>query len=356
MTGISVGGNPWPLDTTNFTLPFRNNDLQVEFVGISYRNDASIRYRYRLLGSDDHWGTTDHGILHYPSLPPGKYELQILAINPSGAISGALGLPFSIDTPWWQEIWVRIVGTLVVGGLIWLLFNRRVKIIQQKEAEKTATAARMAELEQMALRSRMNPHFIFNSLNSIQLFVMEKDIRGANEYITHFSRLIRQTLDISARASLSLQEEIDYLSTYLELEKRRFEGAFDYDIFVAANIDRRGQRLPPMILQPYVENAILHGIAHRKEGLGRISISFQTDDRHLICTIEDNGVGRVRAALYKRQDRMQYPSRGMELTARRIDILNSGMKEPISTLIEDIGEGDERAKGTRVIVRLPLQT
>ena len=240
MTGISIAGREWPLDTTNFTLPYKENDLQFDFVGIAYRGAGSIRYRYRLLGTDEKWRTTGQTFLHYPSLPPGHYELQILADGGVGSGSGSmLRLPFTIDKPFWERNWVRVLLALAAGGLIWLAFHYRVKTIKRKEAEKTATAAKIAELEQMALRSRMNPHFIFNSLNSIQLFVMEKDILGANEYITQFSRLIRQTLDISARASIRLEEELDYLSTYLELEKRRFENAFDYSIFVAGGIDKR---------------------------------------------------------------------------------------------------------------------
>jgi hypothetical protein len=354
MTGIRVAGNPLPPDTANFTLPYSNNDLQIEYVGISYRGSGTIQYRYRLLGIDDRWGTTTQTLLHYPSLPPGQYELQLLAINPSGAISSTLRLPFAIAKPWWEKVWVRVLFVLVLGGLIGGVFQWRVRTIQRKEAEKTATAARMAELEQMALRSRMNPHFIFNCLNSIQLYVVEKDIRGANEYITHFARLIRQTLDISARAYLSLQEEINYLSTYLELEKRRFEEAFDYEILIVGEIDKRGQMIPTMILQPYVENAILHGIAHRRDRQGRITVNFRKDAHYLICTIEDNGVGRERAAQYKSRDDKQYPSRGMELTARRIEILNSTMPNPISTVVEDIIVGDGRREGTRVIVRFPL--
>ena len=354
ITGLRISGNAWPLDTAHFKLPYNDNDLQVDYAGIFYQSGSAIRYRYRLLGIDDRWGTTDQGFLHYPSLPPGEYELQILAVDPSGAISSALQLPFSIDQPWWEWIWVRTLFSLAIGGAIWLLFQRRVKTIQRKEAEKTWTVARMAELEQMALRSRMNPHFIFNSLNSIQLFVMEKDIRGANEYITHFSRLIRQTLDISARAEISIREEIQYLSTYLELEKRRFEEAFDYNIFVDAAIDRSAQMIPSMILQPYVENAILHGIAHREDRQGHISVGIRSDGKYLICTVEDNGVGRERAAQLKSNDPGSYPSRAMEMTARRIDILNRTMKQPIDAVIEDITEETGRGEGTRVIVRFPI--
>jgi ligand-binding sensor domain-containing protein len=353
ITGLRIAGSSWPLDTAHFKLPYHDNDLQVEYAGITYQSGNAIRYRYRLLGIDERWETTDQTLLHYPGLPPGNYELQILAVDPAGAINSAIQLPFSIDPPWWERIWVRLLLLLAISGTVWVIFQRRIKTIQRKEVEKAWTAARMAELEQMALRSRMSPHFIFNCLNSIQLFVMEKDIRGANDYITHFSRLIRQTLDISARAEISVQDEVQYLSTYLELEKRRFEEAFDYNIFVDASIDRHIQTIPTMILQPYVENAILHGIAHREDRQGLITVSIRLEGKYLVCTIEDNGVGRERAAQFKRREPNPYPSRGMEMTARRIEILNRTLKEPIDTVILDIPVEEGPNSGTRVIVRFP---
>ncbi|GGA98036.1 hypothetical protein GCM10011511_21690 [Puia dinghuensis] len=354
LTDITIAGKDWPLDTANFTLPHKENDLQFEYVGISYQSEGAIHYRYRLLGADERWKTTDQTFLHYPSLPPGQYVLEMVAINKSGETSNTLQLPFAIDKPLWEKNWMRALFILAAGGLIWLVFYQRVRAIRRKEAEKSATATRIAELEQMALRSQMNPHFIFNSLNSIQLFVMEKDVRGANEYITHFSRLIRQTLDISAKAAITLQEETDYLSTYLELEKRRFEYAFDYTLSVDAELNKRELSIPPMILQPYVENAIVHGIAHRIDKKGYITIKIESDFYYLICTVEDNGVGREVAALYKSRNPIQYPSKGMQLTAKRIAILNSTMKNPISTVVEDIAEQDGETGGTRVIVRFPL--
>jgi len=352
MTGISIAGKSWPPDTTNFVLPYKDNDLQFEFVGISYKSAGSIRYRYELAGIDKNWKTTTQTSLHYPSLPAGSYDLQVVALNKFGVGSNTLHVHYVIRAPFWETGWFRLLFAGAVAGWLWLLFHYRLTRIRKKEAEKTATAMKIAELEQMALRSRMNPHFIFNCLNSIQLYVMDKDTRGANEFITNFSRLIRQTLDISARSRISLREEIDYLSTYLELEKKRFENKFVYKISVIPGIDRYS--IPPMILQPYVENAIHHGIAHRTDKSGSIRIRIESDADYLICSIEDNGVGRALSAKYKNRDPVQFPSRGMELTERRIAILNSTTPSPICTAVEDIEDKDGQMAGTRVRIHFPL--
>ena len=354
MTGITIAGKEWPADTTNFRLAWSANDLLFQFSGISFRSGGAIAYKYKLAGLDDRWHSTDQGTLHYPTLPPGNYELQICAINKFGGASNFLHLPFSIRKPWWELTWLRIMLLLAVAGLAWFLFHQRIQAIRKKEIEKANIAMRIAELEQMALRSQMNPHFIFNCLNSIQIYVMDKDVLGANEFITNFSHLIRQTLAISARSQISLREEIGYLSTYLELEKQRFEDKFVYTITVSPGLDQHAYALPPMILQPYVENALHHGITHRSDNNGRIAISIACEAGELLCTIEDNGVGRKRAAQYKSRQSHRYPSQGMDLTARRIEMLNATRRRPISVIIEDLGNADEAPGGTCVRIRFPV--
>lgn len=355
ITGISIAGKDWPLDTTNFILSHRDNDLQIQFAGISYRSNGAIRYRYTLNGLDENWKTTDQTTLHYPSLPPGAYDLQILAINKFNVVSNVLHTHFTVQKAYWETGWFRLSLLLSVTVLVWRLFHYRVKAIRKKEIEKTATAARIAELEQAALRSRMNPHFIFNCLNSIQLYVMDKDTLGANEFITNFARLIRQTLDISARSRILLRDEIEYLTTYMELEKKRCEDNFTFKIHMTPGIDPSAYTIPPMILQPYVENAIHHGIAHRDDKLGRIRIMIETDPDYLIFTIEDNGVGRKLAAQYKSRNPIQYQSQGMQLTAKRIGMLNQHGKAPICIAIEDIEDHARQPGGTHAIIRFPLQ-
>ena len=212
----------------------------------------------------------------------------------------------------------------------------------------------MMELEQMALRSQMNPHFIFNSLNSIQQYVIDKDISGANKYITSFSRLIRQTLDNSSREKISIKDEISYLSNYLELEKTRMENMFDYSIVCNPALPANDIFIPPMLLQPYIENSIRHGVRYRNDNEGKININIDIDGVNLICTITDNGIGRRQSQLYKGSRIIEYQSRGMSLTEERIKLINAFNTRNINIVIEDLEDSQQLSAGTKVIISFPV--
>jgi ligand-binding sensor domain-containing protein len=355
ITGITLSDRELAFDTNNFVLPHKDNDIQFDFVGISFKSAGNITYRYRLNGLDNKWKTTTRNTLSYLSLPSGTYDLQLQAINKFGVQSRLAEINFVIDKLLWEKAWFRMAVLLLLAGLVWVIFTNRVKMIRKKEEDKSGTIAKMAELEQMALRSQMNPHFIFNSLNSIQQYVMDKDVLGVNEFITNFSRLIRQTLDLSSRPRISLQEEVVYISTYLELEKRRFEDKFVYDIEVAKEINAQDYHIPPMILQPYVENAIRHGIGLRKDNKGRIRIRMALKDDYLVCTIEDNGVGRKMAGQFRGRNAIEYQSQGMSLTAKRIGMFNQTSKSPVLITIEDLEDQQMTSTGTRITLCFPFE-
>jgi LytS/YehU family sensor histidine kinase len=207
----------------------------------------------------------------------------------------------------------------------------------------------------MALKAQMNPHFIFNSLNSVQQYVIDKDLLGANKFITEFSRLIRLTLDISSKTRISIYEEISYLATYLELEKTKFEDKFSYTVVAGPEIDASDWFIPPMILQPYVENSIRHGVRYRHDKAGHIRVSFRLDEQYLVCQVEDNGVGRKKAGQYKSEIPIEYQSKGMTLTAKRIEMLNKNSASPVLIEIEDL-ETNNIPAGTRVTLRFPLDS
>jgi LytS/YehU family sensor histidine kinase len=185
------------------------------------------------------------------------------------------------------------------------------------------------------------------------LYVVDKDVREANRFIAQFSRLIRQTLEISTHSEIPLQTEIDYISTYLELETKRFENRFVYKVLVQEGIDLQECFIPPMILQPYIENAVVHGIDHRKDGEGRVEVRMEWKNERLVCVIEDNGVGRKQAALRKAGSAHQ--SFGMALTARRIETLNATGKASIFVELEDLQGPEGDPAGTRVTVYFPHQ-
>jgi hypothetical protein len=353
ITGIHTPHTSIFRDTSGFVLPHSENDVRIEYVGISYRSAGDIMYRYRLKGLNDNWQTTRETFISYPSLPSGDYELQLIAINKFGVESEMVRLPFSIEKLLWEKNWFRALALLTIGGIVWFLVSLRIKKIRRQNDEKTQMNDRMAELEQMALKAQMNPHFIFNSLNSVQHYVIEKDILGANKFITEFSRLIRMTLDISSKTSISVYEEISYLTTYLELEKTKFENKFSYGIELATDLDPSEWHIPPMILQPYVENSIRHGVRNRTDNKGYIRILISSDLTYLVFSIEDNGVGREVAASYKSQLSIEYQSKGMTLTAKRIEMLNKGQQVPVLIDVEDLYQ-DNVPAGTRVILKFPL--
>ncbi len=355
ITDILVAGRERIMDSVEFSLPPRDNAIRFDYVGISYRSAGDIIYRYRLVGLNEAWQTTRETFLSYPSLPSGDYELQVKATNKYGVESDMIRIPFRVEKLLWEKTWVRIIALIIAWVLIWLFVHARIKRVRRQNDEKLQINNRMAELEQMALKAQMNPHFIFNSLNSVQQYVIDKDVLGANKFITEFSRLIRLTLDISSKTRINIYEEISYLATYLELEKTKFEDKFSYSVVAAPDIATFDLFIPPMILQPYVENSIRHGVRYRNDKEGHIRVSFSLDQQYLICQVEDNGVGRKKAGQYKSEIPIEYQSKGMTLTAKRIEMLNKSSVTPVLIEIEDLAINNIPA-GTRVTLWFPLES
>lgn len=354
-TSVKLGSRSVDLDSSSFVLlPPLENSVRFDFVGISYRSNGSIKYFYRLGGLDSSWQSTSETFVSYPSLPAGRYTFQVKAVNKYGVYSRELSLDFEIEPHWWERIWFRVLLILFMISCLFIGVKLYARYLQKKSAEKNRINQRMAELEQLALRSQMNPHFIFNSLNSIQQYVMDKDIEGANRFISAFSKLIRQTLDFSSRSQITIQEEIEYLRNYLELEKTRLEDQFDYVIHVQDSLEMTSLFIPPMILQPYIENSIRHGVRYRHDGKGLIALSISIQENRLVCEIVDNGMGRTYTIAHKSAMPIEYQSKGMTLTENRVNILNKVHKESIEVLIEDAFPNDDSFPGTRVLLKFPL--
>ena len=202
-----------------------------------------------------------------------------------------------------------------------------------------------------ALRSQMNPHFIFNLLNSIQKYIWENRQEDASEYLTKFARLIRLVLENSLYESVKLTDELASLRLYVEMEQRRNNQKFDYTISVAKNIDTESTLIPPLLLQPYIENAIWHGLS-QKDGHGQLDIVIEKTEENLICRIEDNGIGRAKSAEIK-VDGIQKKSLAMNISNQRIEWLKNDSNVRSSVEIIDKFDGNE-ATGTTVLLTLPL--
>jgi LytS/YehU family sensor histidine kinase len=208
-----------------------------------------------------------------------------------------------------------------------------------------------------ALQSQMNPHFIFNSINSIQGFIINNQVEEAREYLMDFARIIRQTLDNATREYISLQEELDYLKYYLKLELMRFDKKFTVDLRVPANVNPQDIQLPPMLIQPYVENAIRHGLMHKRDGKGLLLLEFQSeDDQYLHCIIMDNGVGREKSREIESWKIHTHKPQSTRITQDRIQLLNSISTEgKFSASITDLTDSAGNPTGTRVELQIPLR-
>ena len=351
---IGVGGQTYFPDEMPAVIAHAKNNVQFNYVGISYKSAGDIRYRYRLLGVDSNWKETRETFLSYPTLPSGDYELQVQAINKFDVPSKIITSQFTIEKLIWEKTWfltlIAMIFLAAMASLVYSIISR----IRRREEEKTSVNKRIGELEQLARKAQMNPHFIFNSLNSIQQYVMDADIVGANKFISGFSRLIRKTLDFSSKAEVSLAEELDYLTNYLELEKTRLENAFSWSVFIDPDLHVSEYFIPPMILQPFVENSVRHGLRYRKDKEGKVTVTVKKEPGFLICVLEDNGVGRKAALKYKSANPIEYQSKGMSLTAERITMLNKNNPHKITMQIDDLEDDQQNSLGTRVTLQFPV--
>jgi LytS/YehU family sensor histidine kinase len=237
-----------------------------------------------------------------------------------------------------------LIGLFLVILLFALLLFRQNRL-------KTEQNALM--LEQKLLRSQMNPHFLFNSLASIQNFIVTEDPDKASIYLSRFSSLMRNILDSSAEEFIPLEKEISTITYYLELQKVRYAGKFDFNIDVDENIDEENMNIPPMLAQPFIENAIEHGIKH-KSSKGHISISFSFNEDVILISVEDDGVGRIRAAEIEKQHKKDHHSMATSITRDRLANLNRKLKTKISLEIIDLKNKQGEASGTKVIFSIPV--
>ena len=240
-----------------------------------------------------------------------------------------------------------IIGGIgvIIASLIGFFLYRRKKEADAKSKEAEFNA-KVSDTELKALRSQMNPHFIFNSLNSIGDFILKNDINTASDYLSKFAKLMRMTLENSEKKEILLEDDIVLLKTYLDIERKRFNNNFDYSIEVSDDIDAENTLVPPMILQPFLENSIIHGLANKEES-GHINIYFKLVDEMLTCIVDDDGIGREKSIAVSRN--LDKKSMGMSITKSRIDIINKKFKTKGGIKIVD------KDKGTRVEVSLPIQ-
>jgi ligand-binding sensor domain-containing protein/two-component sensor histidine kinase len=350
------------LDTSGFSLSLKpgENYFEIEFAGLSLNNSNMNRYFYRLEGIDKEWQYNgDKNMVSYSALSPGRYTFSVKYLNNDGVESPPQQVFITIKKPFYKTAGFIGALALLLAGAAYAWYRYRINNLRQKEQLKQL----VAETEMKALRAQMNPHFIFNSLNSIQKYILKNEHFEASQYLTKFSRLIRLILDHSNQHTILLSSELDLLRLYVEMESLRFENRFEYSISADEHLNADTVQVPSMLIQPYVENAIWHGLLHLpatqdgKEAMGRLTISVTGDGSNSIkVVIEDNGVGREKAAELKSKQVLKKKSYGMQITEDRIAVINRTLNMKARAEIVDLKDGRGHATGTRVELHIPLQT
>ena len=331
---------------------YKNNSIRFQYTAVSLSDPSKIRYAYRLKETDSNWTYTSDRNVSLNFLSPGKYSFELIASNNSNVWTKIpLRYTFTIHPPFWKTIWFRLLAVALIGMLLYIFFRRRLRIVRANAAVKQ----QMAELEGKALRAQMNPHFIFNSLNAIQKLIVVQDMDASYNYLSKFSKLLRLVLDNSDKNFISLSQELEMNRLYLELESLRFKNSFQYKIELNQQTDPDIVLIPSLLLQPFIENAIWHGLMH-KEGEKNLLIQFTEDSNHLICIIEDDGVGREQSAIIKAQKlgSQYFNSKGTQLSQQRIRLLEEPGSETAMRFVDLKNDAGE-ATGTRVIIKIPLQ-
>jgi hypothetical protein len=334
--------------------PYNQNNLKFELNGLTFRDKDDHLYRYRLIGLDTSWQETKTNEILINNLAPGPYTLQAQVANTDHIWSTKSAIySFTIRKPFWLTWWFISMEVLIAALVVYLIILWRTSIVKKKEQEKLRINKLLAEYQMKALTAQMNPHFIFNAINSIQNFIIQNHSTLAYDYLIKFSKLIRLVLNNSKENEISLKQELETLAIYVELEQLRFENSFDYHVNIESELDTDSLVIPALLLQPYIENAIWHGLMPLKNRKGAITLMIIQQEAFLKITITDNGVGRKASDQIKKKIvQKNHQSVGMELTGKRIEVF--GQESKFSLQIIDNYDHDNNSAGTTVEIVLPM--
>lgn len=329
-------------------LNYDENNLKFYIDVLNYKDASKINFKYKLSGQSEIEKEGNSNLLEFNNLTHGNYTLYVTGLNNNGIASKTIVYSFAIKKPFWLTWWFIVAEVLlgiflIAGIIVW-----RLNAIEKREQEKTRINKELAEYQMMALRAQMNPHFIFNAINSIQEYILQKNHKEAYTYLTKFSHLIRQVLNNANESVISLSREFETLKLYVELEQLRFENSFIFNLDIDKAIDIENILVPSMIIQPFIENAIWHGIMPL-EGIrkGVIKVEVKPNNTGAYIIIEDNGVGRQKSAEIKKTP--GHKSLGMQLTKQRLDVLSKQIDTGKSQMaVSDLKDENNNSCGTRI--------
>ena len=330
------------------------HNVYLKFGAISFSSPGSVKYKYNLNGE---WRETGNDFLDFVSLGKGKYQLKILAKSQNSGWGKPCNLAFEIKPRYYETIWFKLGRILLAVFISIFLVKWRWKVINKKITKELELSERINKLKHQALSAMMNPHFIFNSLNSVQYLINSQRNEEANDYIAMMAKLIRKNLDTAGEGFILLSEEINRLKLYLDLEKLRFQESFTYEFLIGPDVQCESVMIPNMIIQPFVENTLWHGVINSgSKGMVTISFSFEDVDvdsvpcRSLIIKVTDNGIGINEGRKNRKDDHI---SKGIQIIEERLRLLSRRMELPTPIMIDDLSNRNAFFHGTEVIISLP---
>lgn len=351
ITEVIINDSSIANNTQELTLGYHQNKIQIKFSSSCLRARGDFGYKYRLLGLDSTWTflTAINNTIIFPSLPPGSFTFQVKAVNEDKIESNyAKEIFIRIGKPFWETWWFYMLIALVSALIVLFIALLIIRNIKRKAKAKNE----LVTSQLTAIRAQMNPHFMYNTLNSIQDLILKNEIKHTNYYLSKFSTLMRKILEFSEAEKILLEEEIEMLQNYLELEKLRFGNDFTFTFYIADDTDVHRTTIPSLIIQPFVENAIKHGLLHKK-GSKELYIAFNKVKDEIVVSIEDNGIGRKRSEEIKQRSQLQHKSFAVGATQKRLELLNQERENKIR--IEIIDKYDKELPiGTLVKLHFPL--
>lgn len=337
-----------------------NQSIAFELEASAYSSNNKFKYAYRI-NNDTNWVVFPANIeqIEIPKLPIGDNIIELKLIDYLGRDSeNKIFISCYVHPPFWQKWWFNLLLVALVIIISIVAFRKRLSIVRKKQAKEIERLKLESELrlsQQSALKAQMNPHFIFNVLNSIKAYIYENDKKNAALYLTSFSDLVRKVLQQSSVAEIKLEEELEILKLYIELESMLLHDNFEYSIIVDEAIDVSSIKIPGLLIQPFVENAFKHGLRH-KEGIKKLSLDFKLNEQNkeLVITIWDNGIGREASSKINKETTSNYQSFATIATARRIELLNYDKKNSVAINIVDCEDDQKKAIGTTIIITIRL--
>ncbi|MFT4536135.1 MAG: hypothetical protein ACI9P5_003510 [Saprospiraceae bacterium] len=362
MKELAFNGNPISVDNNGeYIMPENASHISFKMGALNLNSNPQNYFSYKLVGIDEDWSSwLNQDFTNYSNLKGGKYKFEFRAANKRFEWSEVKTIPIQIQKGLTETLAFRFLLIASILGLIYLFYSYRKRQIEREAEIAGNYQKKIAELQLNALQSQMNPHFIFNSINSINsinYYIIKNDRDQASNYLAKFSRLIRQILENSKSKLITLEQELDAINLYLEIEQLRFEGKFIFEIEIDEHVQLSSIQIPPLIIQPYIENAIWHGLMNKTEP-GHLLLKIINSGDQVQCIIEDDGIGSKAAGEISTGKGLHKQSLGTKITEDRLKYIEE--MYDIQTNVEildlfhmDLFHMDGTSAGTKVIINIP---